>query len=179
MDQVTTEYTVSLFKTRIGFKMCNEELYFNDKEIAFNCDCMRNKAGFYCDHLSMSDSEYMLRIQFLTLSNLAMVPALIYAYYYKCYVEFTGYMANMIASYIYHYCDEQYYCFELGYGALYIIDIILSFNSISMTFIFLAKFSNLKVKFSLILSVLVLLLYIELNSSIFNNFITSVMVFSN
>lgn len=169
----TFYYTV--FKTRIGNNMCHSQPHIEFDDIVYFCYCLQNTGGFYCEKDAISDSKYWTAIMFLTLSNLTMLLAVIYGFRIKAYVEITAYGANMIASYIYHWCDEQYYCFGFSSYSLRVIDFILSFYSVCVSIIYLAKLTNPKLKFSLLLGILIALMYLGLGSG-FNMFETSILV---
>ena len=166
LDQ-SVQYNVSMVKTEAGSDMCHGEPYWDYEGIAYECWCLRNKAGFYCEDLAISNGLYMTSVMLLTTSNLAMIPALVYGFKIKMIVEVTGYAANMIASYIYHFCDENYYCFGTSLYTLMITDFILSFNSISLSFIYLARVQSFTHKFSMIFGVLVLLIYLAVDNGLF------------
>jgi hypothetical protein len=172
----TTTYQVSVFRTEIGDNMCNGQPYYDYNGITYFCYCLQNTAGFFCDSHAISDELYLTAVMFLTFSNLAMVPAIVYGFTEKAFVEITAYAANMIASYIYHWCDEQFYCFGISPYTLQVIDFILSYNSICVSFIFLARVPALNIKFSCILAMLIVLMYIGIGDN-FSTFVTSVLVF--
>ena len=169
----TFYYTV--YRTRIGKNMCHSQPFEEYDDIVYSCYCLQNTGGFYCETDAISDSRYWTAIMFLTLSNLTMLLAVVYGFRIKAYVEITAYGANMIASYIYHWCDEQYYCFGFSSYSLRVIDFILSFYSVCVSIIYLAKLTNLKLKFSLLLAILITLMYLGLGSG-FNMFETSILV---
>lgn len=168
-------YGVTLLRTRIGDNMCNDQRYVNYDGIVYYCLCFQNTAGFYCEKHAISDAKYMTGIMFLTLSNFTMLLALIYGYKIRAYIEVTAYCANMLASYIYHWCDEQYFCFGFSPYALRTIDFILSFYSVCVSIVYLAKLPLLSVKFTILLGVIVVLLYLGLGTG-FSAFESSIMV---
>lgn len=170
-------FTVSIIKTEVGNKMCHGQSYFNYGGIVYGCFCVQNTAGFYCESLAISDSLYLTSVMLLTLSNLAMVPAVLYAINKKILFEASAYFANMVASYIYHFCDEEYFClFNMNPYTLLVTDFILSFNSISVSIVYLARIQNFSHKFSLIFFILVLLMYLEIGSTFSGFFVTAFVI---
>jgi hypothetical protein len=168
-------YFFRVFRSKIGDNMCNSQPDEDYDDIVYFCYCLQNTGGFYCEKDAISDTRYWVAIMFLTLSNLTMCLAVVYGFRIKAYVEITAYAANMIASYIYHWCDEQYYCFGFSSYSLRVIDFILSFYSVCVSIIYLAKLTQLKLKFSLLLSVLIILLYLGLGTG-FSMFESSILV---
>ena len=155
--------------------MCNGQIYWDYYGLVYLCFCQQNTAGFYCEIDAISYAQYMAGVMMLTTSNLAMIPAIVYGYNAKCFIEITSYAANMIASYIYHFCDTQYYCFNIPYFCLFVIDFILSYNSIVVGIIFLTRIQKKDLKFCLIFWMLVILMYIGIGNN-FNGFVTGVLV---
>jgi Protein of unknown function (DUF3522) len=169
------EFYMSLIRTEVGDDMCNGEEYWNINDLVYECACSQNKAGFYCDRFPVSDSEYFAGVMMLTISNLAMIPALVYGYSIHAYFEIIGYGANMAASYIYHFCDEQYYCFGVPFYTLLVADFVLSYNSIVISFLFLSRIPNLSFKYGIVLAELVVLIYFGAGNT-WNSFVTGISV---
>ncbi|OMJ93931.1 hypothetical protein SteCoe_2983 [Stentor coeruleus] len=172
----SSSYQFGLFKTKSGDNMCHDNPTWDYDDIAYYCFCLQNKAGFYCQKDAISNSIYMLSVMMLTISNLAMIPAVVYGIKTHAYVEATSYAGNMIASYIYHFCDEQYYCFNFPYQTLISIDFILSYYSICISIVFLSKISQPKIKYSLNLLILIILMYIGLGTNFDSTIIVAIVL---
>lgn len=172
----SSSFQVGILKTKSGDNMCHGDPTIDYNDLAYYCYCLQNRAGFYCQNKAISDSRYMLAVMMLTISNLAMIPAVAYGVKINVYFEATGYAGNMIASYIYHFCDEEYYCFNIPYATLISIDFILSYYSICISIIFLSKIQQPKIKYSVYLIILILLMYIGLGTN-FDSAILVIIVF--
>ena len=103
------------------------------------CACNRPYDGWNCrDYLH--GSEFPLRFWALTLSNLAFIPVIIISFKLGRLTECSVYLGNMVASALYHACDENvaHMCF-LSYDTMQFWDFFLSFGSLWFTMILMSR----------------------------------------
>ena len=97
-----------------------------------SCQCKYPWAGERCDQLGVSDKLYIVQIVLLTISNMAMIPAIIYC---ACnHLPFIGSIltSSAVASTFYHLCDTDVYCtFDMSFDSLHIFDVLFSLISIA------------------------------------------------
>lgn len=86
---------------------CNH--YMAGGFIFSSCHCRGGYRGWDCTDgsLALSDSEILVAILLLTLSNLLFIPSIYFAYRRGYYTEAVTYFCSMFASTFYHACDSR------------------------------------------------------------------------
>lgn len=130
---------------------CNHyQFSFIDKIFSASCDCKNFRNGITClgenDNFSLSLSIQRLQISLLTLSNLAFLFPIYLAFKFKLWIELAIYAYTMIASIIYHTCDQKdtsiYFCFLDDYDTLQFMDYFNSNVSVWVTLLLLVNFQK-------------------------------------
>ena len=76
-------------------------------------------AGERCDELTTSEKWYHVQISLLVISNLTMIPGVLFTIYHELYLIAVGLFTAAMASIFYHLCDTDTYCiFGLSFGSL-------------------------------------------------------------
>eukprot|EP01135_Chromosphaera_perkinsii_P000071 Nk52_evm22s24 gene=Nk52_evmTU22s24 len=103
------------------------------------CDCWRPFQGWDCGELLRSTLSTYLRIILLVLSNTAFVPGILLAQKMRLWSEQFVYFYAMIASSVYHVCDEDLrFCVLGGFEPMKYLDFTGAFASIWVTFVHLS-----------------------------------------
>lgn len=104
------------------------------------CRCFYGYQGFGCtdDSKAWSRGYYLIRVIFLTLSNIMFLVATVYAIYLHHFAESVSYLATTVFSTLYHACDSGRVC-VMNYDTLQFCDFYASFMSILLTLIAMAK----------------------------------------
>jgi len=137
------------------------------------CDCRGPRAGTNCEKQALTRLEFALWVVLLTASNLAMLPALYLSFWkYGKYGEGCVFLSTMVTSFMYHACDSQYFCFFLQSAGLRHTDFYLSYLSIAVSILYLARLkADLKLGFTMLY--VVLLLY-AMTQTHFNSLVAEV-----
>ena len=74
-----------------------------------SCRCASGYTGWTCDHTEKDNPSrtHTSNTLLLTLSNLAFLPAILLALYYRLYTESLLYFSTMFFSTFYHTCDQE------------------------------------------------------------------------
>ncbi len=76
-------------------------------------------AGERCYELATSEKWYHVQISLLVISNLTMIPGVLFTIYHELYLIAVGLFTAAMASIFYHLCDTDTYCiFGLSFGSL-------------------------------------------------------------
>ncbi|XP_055926522.1 transmembrane protein 8B-like isoform X1 [Argiope bruennichi] len=119
--------------------------YVSGGLIFSTCNCIAGWKGWGCtdNSTARTDSELMLDVLLLTLSNLLFIPAIVLSAYRKYYTEAFVYFATMASSAFYHACDAEVYSFCLiRLNVLQFCDFYLAILSIWVTLIAMSKLPN-------------------------------------
>ncbi|CAB4069612.1 unnamed protein product [Lepeophtheirus salmonis] len=73
------------------------------------CKCFSGYRGWTCDDATYAFSKFqqVITTLLLTMSNLAFLPAVLFAMYYKLWTQSLAYFTTMLFSTFYHMCDEE------------------------------------------------------------------------
>ncbi|KJE89551.1 hypothetical protein CAOG_000999 [Capsaspora owczarzaki ATCC 30864] len=102
------------------------------------CSCNRPYSGWSCDEID-DYSAYIGYMFFLTVSNLAFLPAIIVSIRRKLWTECVVYTFTMFGSAFYHICDSNISLCMYPYDAMGVADFYGSYVSFWFTFIYLAR----------------------------------------
>ena len=143
-----------------------------------SCRCSAGYRGWTCDDSQAASDNIKLvgDTLLLTLSNLAFLPAVILAIFYRLYTESLIYGATMFFSTFYHTCDQEVNLKHLPWGlerachALYVSKEVLQFCdffcailSFWVTIISMAKLPEKVVNFLHMLGVLLISILVQYN----------------
>ena len=138
-----------------------------------SCDCKGPRAGENCDKQALTSGEFALWVLLLTTSNLAMLPAIYLSFWlYGKYGEGCVFLSTMVTSFMYHACDSQYFCFGFQSTGLRHTDFYLSYLSIAVSILYLARLKT-DLKLGCTMLYVVLLLY-AMTQTHFNSLIAEV-----
>ncbi|XP_053394085.1 post-GPI attachment to proteins factor 6-like [Mercenaria mercenaria] len=119
--------------------------YLNGQVLCTTCRCNSGWRGYDCSDGSevKDESEQLIELLLLTISNIVFIPAIILALYRKHYAEALVYTYTMVFSTLYHACDggrmEGYkYCI-LHISILSTCDFLGSATSIWMTLVAMSR----------------------------------------
>ncbi|GFY80087.1 transmembrane protein 8B [Trichonephila inaurata madagascariensis] len=116
--------------------------YVSGGLIFSTCNCIAGWKGWGCtdNSTARTNSELMLDVLLLTLSNLLFIPAVVLSAYRRYFTEAFIYFATMTSSAFYHACDAEVYSFCLiRLNVLQFCDFYLAILSIWVTLIAMAK----------------------------------------
>eukprot|EP01059_Diplonema_ambulator_P034345 TRINITY_DN7633_c0_g2_i1.p1 TRINITY_DN7633_c0_g2~~TRINITY_DN7633_c0_g2_i1.p1 ORF type:complete len:629 (+),score=33.10 TRINITY_DN7633_c0_g2_i1:238-1887(+) len=106
------------------------------------CDCNRPYKGWGCEEF-IDGSRYPPRFWFLVLSNAAFMPSIFTGLRLAAFTESLVYASNMLASILYHMCDENVADLCLWtYDNMQFLDFFSSFMSLWVTIMYLARVSD-------------------------------------
>lgn len=157
----TSQYQIGLVSSACGVEACNgdpcERLPSPVPVSA--CSCRGPRAGTNCTVSALSGFQFAIWILFLTGSNLAMLLAIFVSFWrYGKYGEGCVFLCTMVTSFMYHFCDSQYFCFGLNSSGLRQTDFYVSYLSIVVSIIYLARLRS-DVKLGVTMLYVILLLY--------------------
>ncbi|XP_035217059.1 transmembrane protein 8B-like, partial [Stegodyphus dumicola] len=113
--------------------------------------CIIGWKGWGCtdNSTALSDSELLLDVLLLTLSNLLFIPAIILSASRKYFTEAFVYFATMLSSTFYHACDAEVYSYCLiRLSVLQFCDFYSAILSVWVTLIAMAKLPNIVQSFT-------------------------------
>ena len=156
-------YSYGVGYSDCGADMCNGDFcnLIVDAPVATHwCDCERNHSGLDCLSQSVSDVEYGFWVVLLVGSNCAMALAVWKAVWgVRTYAEGVVFAVTMGTSGVYHVCDTQFYCFGAHAPSLRLCDFYMSYFSITVSLIYLARIQRQEVKFAFVLLYAILLVF--------------------
>eukprot|EP01039_Chlorochromonas_danica_P002711 gene2711-2961_t len=104
------------------------------------CECDYPYAGEHCDYSTLSQTEYLLEIVSLVVTNFAILPAVLLAATQGLFVIAVGLFSSGFASAFYHLCDTDVYC-VLPFSALHVVDVLFSQALIGLVVLLYAPLS--------------------------------------
>lgn len=125
--------------TTLMFKLCTTgSCVHGDCEIqdgyiqSSYCNCKYPWGGVRCDELALPYWYFAIQVSCLTLSNLAMLPGILLAYFHNMALFSILLTSSATSSALYHLCDTDVYCIGgLSFKSLQIIDILFSTVSVA------------------------------------------------
>ena len=112
-----------------------------------SCHCNRPYMGYNCTEF-IDGTQYPPRFYALTFSNAAFLPVIVLCLFkVKAYVEGMVYLLNMVASVLYHMCDEDvaHLCL-FDYDTMQFMDFFVSFSSMWFTVLYLARLRHIQLR---------------------------------
>ena len=99
---------------------------------ASSCDCKFPWAGESCSELGIPYWFFVIQISCLVLSNLAMLPGILFAYFHHMPLFSILLSSSATSSALYHLCDTDVWCMGgLSFKSLQIYDILFSTVSVA------------------------------------------------
>lgn len=97
-----------------------------------SCDCKYPWAGESCGELGIPYWFFIIQISCLVLSNLAMLPGILFAYFHNMPLFSILLSSSATSSALYHLCDTDVWCMGgLSFKSLQIYDILFSTVSVA------------------------------------------------